>query len=239
MADSGFDSDLDDLDRLIKDLEIFARRAIPFAARNGLNEIAFVGRKLWVTRIQAEFINRNTFTTRQVRVVKAKGGSKSLDSMEAVLGHLQPYMLTQEVGGTVRGKGASKPIPTSVAAGQAMGTRPRTKVVRKPMRLPSIRLGRRVRGGSRRQRNATTISQAVASGRKFVLLDTERGKGIARVTGRKRITVRLIWDLSRPSVRVPPTPTLARTVSLLEPLMPAIHRKAVIDQLRFNKVLGF
>lgn len=229
--------DLKDVEDLIDDLRTFKKSALPFAGRDALNTTVFQGRRIWIQKIEAKFVIRNRFTVRQVRVVKAKGSN--VDAMESTLGSTAPYMRIQEFGGTIRGTRKSKPIPTSVAAGQAMGTRPRTKVVRRPMRQASIRLGRRVRTGSRRQRNAIAIRQAVTTGRKFALLEFERGQGIARITGRKRIRVRLIWDLSRRSVRVPPHPTLQPTLDVLEPMLPAIHRAAIIKQLQFHRVLGY
>ncbi len=236
--------DLRDLERLVRELETFAHKALPFAARESLNTQAALGRTLWQGEMQRKFVIRNKFTQRSVRVAKVRGAGFNINAMESQVGSVAPYMRLQELGGTDRGKSGSKPIPTSSAAGQPMGARPRTRVVRRFMRQPNIRLDRRARGKSKKQRNAIAIKRAIrkasVSGRRsFTIIETRRGKAIARVTGRKKVTVRVIWDLSRTSVRVPSTPTLQNTLDKLEPLLPSIHKAALIRQLKRNHVLGF
>lgn len=243
-----FEADLKDLDRLVKDLKTFRKRALPHAVRNTLTATAFQGRKLWVNEIESSFVTRNKFTTRSLRVEKAKLNS-NIATMSSTLGSVAPYMGLQETGGTEQGKGASKPIPTASAAGQAKGTRPRTKVVRKRNRLGAIQITKRRVTGGRKQRTAIAISMAATggSGSRFAVIETNRGKGIFRVTGRKRgraprfkgVRIRMVWDLSKRSVPVPRHPTLQRTLTDLERLTPSIARKAIIDQLRFHRVLGF
>lgn len=231
--------ELKDIATIHRDLETFARKALPYGVRNALNRSAFEGRKAWVGELQRSFVLRNTFTTRQLRVVKATG--TDVRSMAAFLGSLAPFMRTQEFGGTVKGKGGSaEPIPTSVAAGQAMGSRPRTKQVRRPNWLSNIRLkDGRNRGKSRKQRNAIAVAQAARKGSKFAFVELEERRGIVRVTGRKRIRVRMLWDLSRRAVRVPATPTLQRTLNAIAPKLPTIHRDALVEQLKRNRVLGY
>ena len=235
-------SDFREIEKLVSQLETFKKKALPFAARDSLNKQASAGKQIWQGEIQHRFITRNQFTVRSIRKVNVKGGGFDIDRMESQVGSVAPYMRLQEFGGTQSGAGRSHPIPTSVAAGQAEGTRPRTKAVRRPMRQPNIRLTRkRSKGRTRAQRNAMAVSRAArSSGRnRFVLLELQRGKAIAKVTGRKRIRVRIIWDLSRTSVRVPASPTLQPALKALEPIAVSIHRASIIKQLRRHHVLGY
>jgi hypothetical protein len=230
--------DMDEVEKLAEDLKRFRSTAFPYAVRNSLNTCAFEGRKIWAGELQRTFILRNTFTTRSLRVVKATGAN--VEKMAAFLGSIAPYMGKQEKGGTVRGRlFRSKPIPTSVAAGQAQGSRPRTKQVRRPNWLSAIRIGKRRIGKNRKQRNAIAIRQAVASGQRFTFLELENRKGLFRITGTKRITVRMVWDLSKKSVREPAAPTLQRTLKALEPRMLLIHRGAIVDQMKRHRILGY
>ena len=239
--------DLKDLKRLTQDLETAKKSALPHAVRNSLNRTAFATRQVWQREIEDEFVTRNRYTTRSIRVEKARG--VKLPALVAKVGSVAPYMDTQERGGVVRG-GKHKPIPTSYAAGQ-MGAVPRTKAVRRANSHGAIAVSK-VRGLSKRQRNAIAISQARRSGRKHALLETERGKGIVRLLGRARkrgtrrrastrgkSQVRMVYDLSRSSVRVKPTPTLGNSLKLMHWRMLKIHKDALIEQLQRHGVLGF
>lgn len=234
-----WDADLKDLESLQKDLVLFSKKSVPFAMRNALNDTAFLGRKLWKKELRKSFTLRNTFTARSLRVVKVKRG-KDAAKMFSMLGSISAYMGLQEEGGTQRTRGGTKPIPTAVAAGQPLGSQPRTKVVRRPNRMGSIKLDRRIRSGSKAQRNAANVRQAARLKRKYAIIERDGGKkAIVKVTGRKKLNVKMIWDLSRTSVRIKPRPTLQPVVTKLERLAPAIHRRAIINELRFRKILGF
>ena len=231
--------DLSDVRKLHRDLEAFAHRALPYAARNGINAGAFAGRKEWLVQQDRSFILRNKYVARSTQVTKATG--MNVAHMAAFLGNLAPFMGKAERGGIERGKGGgSKPIPTNVAAGQGMSSGPRTKTVRKANWLSAIKFGKRGKAGNRKQRNAIAIRQAVAAGQRFTFLELENRKGLFRITGgKKRVNVRMVWDLSHRSVRVPASHTLERTLKAIEPRMAIIHRDAIVEQLRRNHVLGY
>lgn len=230
--------DLHEVERMAHELRTLKAEAFPYAVRNALNTSAFEGRKLWAKELQRSFILRNTFTTRSLRVVKAQG--TSVQAMASHLGSIAKFMGTQEAGGVEVGHiGRSKPVPTAVASGQAMGSRPRTKAVRKPNWLTAIHLSKRRIGKSRKQRNAIAIRQAVAAGQRFTFLELENRKGLFRITGTKRVRVRMVWDLSRKAVRIPKDPTLERTLTTLGPRLLLIHRGAIVDQMRRHRILGW
>lgn len=229
--------DTRDLEKFVHDLQRFKASALPHAMRNSINAGVFEGRRQWVRELERGFILRNTYTTRSLQVVKATG--TRLDRMHAILGTTAPFMGQQEKGGVERGKGRSKPIPTAVAAGQTMGSRPRTKAVRRPNWLTAIILRRERPGKTEKQRNAIAIRRTIFGGRRFVLLELGGKRGIFLVTGRAKLNVRLVWDLSRKSVRIKPTPTLQRTLDAIDHKLPGLYAGAVLDQLRRHRVFGY
>lgn len=227
------------VERFQRDLQKFAHRAVPFAARNALNRSAFALRENWQGEIRRTMILRNKYTAGSIRVEQERG--LALHRMQSRTGSIADYMVTQEDGGTVRGKSGAKAIPTEVAAGQAMGSSPRTKLVRAPNKVTA--LPRTKRGGSRSRtaRNARAIAQAFGSGGKVAFLELNGGrKGLYRVMGtKKRPRVRKLWDLSRRSVKVKANPTLERSYKRTLRAFPAIYSKSLLEQLRRHKVLGF
>jgi hypothetical protein len=232
--------DLKDFEKAAKDLKTFADKAVPFAVRNALNSGAFEGRKLWQAEMGDEFILRNRFTANSIRIDKATGFR--VNTMSATLGSVAPYMRTQEFGGRKAGGGRhGMPIPTSVAAGQGMGTNPRTKLVRGPNKLGAIQLTSRGRGtGHRRQRNAVAIAQATKAGNKYVFLELENSKGLFKITGgRRKPRIVMVWDISKRSLIIPPSPTLGPTLKRLEPKMLSIHYQALLEQLKRHGVFGY
>lgn len=220
---------------LMLHLRQFAKKAIPYAARGAMNSAAFAARKEWVEQLPKSFTLRNTWTARSVRVERATG--LDMRRMHSVVGSMADYMADQEHGATRKRSGKhGVPIPTSVASGEGQGARPRRRVVRRPNRMGSFSLRTRPMG-SRKQRNAAAVAEALRSGRKFVFLDLERRKGIFRLKGgRRRPKVEMVWDLSRPTVRVPRNPTLQRTLKAVEPRLPGMYRDAVIQQLRRRRL---
>lgn len=230
-----------DAKQALRDLEEFRKQAIPFAIRNSLNTSAFELQKIWRGEIRRTFINRNPFTARSIHVEKARGSDPS--RMVSVVGSITSYLDEQESGGTVRGKGAHKPIPGPSAAGQSPGSK-RTKLVMPSRYLAAIKATRATRGGNAHARNVAALMMARRKGQQFVLLEKPSGgKGLFMVSGgsqrfngrrmtRRKLKTRLLWDLSRRSVRVPPAPTLQRSLSIIEPKLPHIHLAALVEQMQ-------
>lgn len=220
--------DLREVKRLEYDLDKLAHKALPYAVKDALNATAFEGRKVWHKAMQREFTIRNKYTLRSVRIDKATVGGR-IDSMESVLGSTADYMASQELGTREYGKTASKPIPTRAAAGQS-GAGERTKRVQRSKMLQTIKVAKRARYGPRKQRNAIAIGRAVR-GNKFAIIETKHGDAIVRVTGRKRVKLRMVWNLFNRSVPVPKSPTLQRTLRVMERRMPGIAVEALKKQL--------
>jgi len=226
-----------DAKQAIRDLKRFREKAIPYAARNALNRSAFHVRAEWQQEIRGSFTLRNRYTERSILVTRAAG--KSVSSMIAFVGSTAPYMDEQEHGATIHGRGKHKPIAAPTAAGQAAGSK-RTKLVRAGNKLSALHVFK-LKGASKRQRNAVAIAMAKRRGDRDVLLERPSGgKGIFRLMGgRKKTTTRLLWDLSRSSVKVRPEPTLQRTLARIQPRLAEIHRDAIIEQLKRHKILGY
>jgi len=229
----GIKVDLSDFKRLTRDLEKVSDVAIPYAARNALNTIAFEGRKLWQAQMRDDFVLRNDWTTRRLFVEKAKG--TSLAGMKSVLSSPDAFLVKQEIGGQ-----ESHSVPTGVATGEGRGASPRRKLVRQPNKVSVIALGKRMHKGNRKQRNAVAIRTAAAEGRRFVYLELPKRRGLFRISGGARSPqVDMVWDTSKKSHTVHPTPTLRRAVKRLEGKVPAIMTSSLIDQLRRHKVFGY
>jgi hypothetical protein len=222
------------LSRMFRDLERFRSKAIPFAMRATLNETAFATRKLWVDEIQRTLVTRNTFTTRSLHVEKATG--RTVLGMKAVLGSRTAYLGDVEAGNT-NPKGN---VPTGVATGEGRGAKPRRRLVRRPNRIGSITLPDKVRQGSRKQRTAVTIAMAARKGHRTIFLELERRKGFFRVTGgKRRPKIDMLWDTTQKSVRSKPYPTLGPALKRVERLIPGIQRKALLAELRRNRIAGY
>lgn len=217
------------LDEMQEALEQLSKKGFAAAARETLTQCAWHGRRIWQENLAESNILRNSFTVRRVLVVPARGSS--LRGMEAVLGHPEQYVADLEYGKGDRAKGSAVPIPELAA--RVGGNK--QKLVSKPLKLSSIgRLFKgKSRGSSHKARNAYALRMAKKTGKKLVLLEGARSRGIFRVlgAGRRKAKVRKIWDLSHRSVTRPKRPTLQRSLDAALKLGPAIAERAMEKQL--------
>lgn len=230
------------LDEMQRQLEAIAKRSVPFAARETVNTLAFRGREIWQQEMASSLTLRNKFTQRRALVERAR--TLRVDSMQAVLGHTEPYMANLEHGKPERAAKRWRPIPTEVAAGQpkkSLGGG-RKKAVRRPniiKTLGSLKT-KGFKGRGRKAQNARAVQQAVKSGKRLALLDMGRRKGIYRVTGKgKRAKVWKLYDLSRRVTPVPKTPTLQRTLKKTLAVAPQVAFDALAKQLKRAGVAGY
>ena len=220
-----------DLDRLLRDLETFAKRSVPYAARDALNDTAFTTRRVWGDHMRRTFTLRNQYTAgRALLVDKARG--LDVGRMRSVVGSIAPYMARQEEGGVVQG-----PVPGPVAAGQAAGGT-RTKPVRFTNRLRAIAAAKANKGRSRQQRNAIALAIARRQNQKHVILERPKGgKGLFRLGGGKRkLTTRLVWSVDRGPSKLKAHPTLGPALRTIGPKLPAIYKRAIIKQMKRHGV---
>lgn len=216
------------LDELRSAVAGFARAGVPEAARRALNRTAFDAREEWQEQMRTRLTLRNRWTEGSVRVIQARGTKP--ERMVATVGSLADYMALQEEGGTIsKSHKHGVTIPTTIASGEGRASH-RKKVVRRPNRLPNIVLANRV-GQTRKQRNAIAIRQALADGRKYVFLELERRAGIFRLSGGARRTkLDMVWDITRPAVQIPATPTFQEMLDVIGP----VFEQHLIEALQYE-----
>lgn len=219
--------------KLESDLKTFASQSLPFATRKTLNDAAFQTQRIAKADIERSMVLRNRFTLQSIRVDQARG--LSIRQQAAIVGSTADYMADQEFGATETARGSQGvAIPTSYSAGQAENAQPRTRLPRKPNKLQNIRLKNRGSGSmTRKQRNLIAIQGAAESGNKFVFLNLGRTKGIFRVVGGKRKPkIKMVYDLSRKSVRIPANPWLRPSYNEAARMVPAFYADALRFQLK-------
>lgn len=224
--------------QLEKDLQTFARKALPYATRELLNRAAFETRKRAQQNIREQMVLRNKHTERSVRVEKVKG--LNIGSMRAVVGSDADYMYRQEFGGAA----PKEPIPTSYSAGQHRA-KPRTKMPRKVNQMQQIQLKRR---GKPRQTDFQRALAAAQEGDKYVFISGRTGiaRGIYRVWGRERkkkqyrgVRLRMVWSIRRTRTRTPENPWLRPATDATTREMPGWYEQALRYQLQRHGVLGY
>jgi hypothetical protein len=222
------------LDEMQAALEQLSKKGLAAAARETLSNCAWEGRRIWQGNLEQSSILRNKFTQSRVLVDPARGSS--LVGMEARLGHVSQYVADLEEGKGDSARGSAVPIPELAA--RTGGDK--KKLVGKPNKLSTIgRLAKgKGRGGTYQQRNAGALRMAAKQGKKLVVLEGARSRGIFRVLGggRKHAKVRKIWDLSHRTVTRPKRPTLQRTLDAALQLAPAIAERAMQKQLELLRV---
>ena len=216
------DKDVKKLERKLRDIN---ERAIPFATRATINEMAFGSQALARTEIQAKMTLRNKYTVSSVRVDQARG--LNIASQVAKMGSIADYMDEQEFGGSKgRKSGRAVGIPTSFAAGQR-GARPRTRLPRKAFQMAQIMLRRGgKRGANAKQQNAINIATSLGG---FTYLDLGKRKGIFKIDKKGRPT--MVHDLSRASVRIPATKWMKPSVDAIINRRGEFYAKALNFQL--------
>jgi hypothetical protein len=214
------------LDEMQRALEKLAKRGLATAARETLTGMAWAGRPIWQGRLASANILRNQFTARRVLVAPATGSS--MRDMTASLGHVSDYVAELERGEGDTARGSAVPIPEAAARGGD-----RKRLVRKASKLSTIgRLPTKRPGKSMRARNAFALRKAIKGGKRLAVLEGAHSVGIFKVTGRKKLKVKKLWDLSHREVSRPRRPTLEATVRDVHALAPAIAHRAMSKQLR-------
>ena len=224
------DRDLKRFENILKGL---ASRSFPYATKFTLNKAGFEARSDWQNQIDETFVNRNKWTKRSIRVEQTR--SLDVRAQRVVVGSVADYMADQEFGTTLRKQGKRGiPIATSYSAGQGMSSKPRTRLPRGANKLARITLrDRRKVTGSRKRQNAAAIRMAAQSSNKFVYLDLGQRQGLFKITGGKRKPrVKMVHDLSNPSVTLQPRPTLQPALAKTEKKLPQFYYESLRFQLK-------
>lgn len=221
-----FSIDDRDIKKLERRLRALNERGLPFATRETLNKMAFEAQTLGRKNIAEKMILRNKYTTQSVRVEMARGSN--INAQQSKMGSIADYMDEQELGGIKQRKsGRAVGIPTSFAAGQGRGTKPRTRLPRNSFKMGMIMLRRgQKRGANRRQQNAINIATSLGG---FTYLDLGRRKGIFKIDKKGNPT--MLHDLTRSSVRIPMLRWMYPAVSKVTDRRGEFYRRALEFQL--------
>lgn len=236
-----FQIDDRDINKLEHDLKIANDRAFPFATKNTINKAAFIARSISQSTIRNKMTTRNQWTEKSIQVEKTN--TLNIREQEAAVGSRADYMEDQEFG-TVKTKGGKEgvPIPTAFSSGEGRA-RHRGRLPRKPHKLRNIQL-RKLRGRkpkNKKQEHTFKVQEAVLSGQRLYYHEFDSGsKGIFRVKGGskkfkkgwpKGATIEMVYDMSRPTVRIPATPWLKPSVEKTIPHVARVYKKSLQFQL--------
>jgi hypothetical protein len=208
--------------------------AMPYAVRNTLNGLAFSARKDWQRGADQKFILRNHFTHKSIRVDQVYERQR-IGNMFSTTGSVASYMQDQERGSVREKKGKTGyPIAGTEASGES--SLPRKRDVRKLNRRKNIALASqlKMRHVPREQRIAATIRKATEqpAGKRFAFLAMGTKRGIYKIKGGKRNpVVRKVWDLSKPSVKTVPAPTMTPAALAAKRKGLALYTKSIKWQI--------
>lgn len=240
------EADLRQIEKFTKELGPFAKRAVPFARMLMLNNAAFDARQNAIDIIEKKFVLRtkNKFTRKSIQFEKA-----TKLHPEAVIGSRVEYMADQEFGATKVKKGKEGvPIPTSFSSGEGLHARPRRKLPQPGNALRTIQLSKRkTPGKTNKQKLLLKVRYAVETGDRYLFHDFggRKKKGIFKVTGGEEgskrgwpegANLRMVYDLSKVSVRIPKRPWLVPAVEQTQPKMPAMFIKALEKQVKRQRL---
>jgi hypothetical protein len=192
---------LNNLNKTYRNIE----KNVPTLKRNTLNDMARYSQKLAKLNFANKFEQRNTFSIRSIWIRKA---TKSPNSFSAV-GSVQQYMADQEFGD------ANHKI-SSIPSNEARIQRNPKRVVSRPRRLRNLGTAKfKARG----KRNVfIAIKQAQRAGEKgpfkFEMKDKKGNRAGLYILrgGRRNTRLRLIHDISKPTVNLRSRPWLTPAI---------------------------
>jgi hypothetical protein len=224
--------DTRELKKLERDLNTLAKKAIPYAIRTTLNELAFDAQVLWKQKLPQKATLRNKFTQSSIRVEKASG--LNLHQMRSVVGSIAPHVEKLEDGEIQHAKGKHG-VP--VAMPQARTGSSWNKLVRKPNMMGAIAL-KHAKGRSRRQRNAIALAVARKTNG-FAFLNLGKAKGIFKVGKGAKSKAKMIWSLSKKTITSKAVPVMPLAVAEANRSVGSHYRENLIMQLRRHKIFGY
>jgi hypothetical protein len=243
--------DTREIDRLSKDLKNFTKAAFPIATQRFLNNSAADAMRQARSIIKVDMILKNKFTERSILFNPTRKTLK-INQMFSAMGSTQEYMADQQFGAVKFKTGKhGVAIPTSEAAGQGR-SKPRTKAVISRNKLQNLILqNRNIRVGKskrkpahEKQRNLLIVKRAIKTGKRYaymVLGDSGQTEGIFKIIGGMKTTKRgwpegarlkMIYDLSRPSVVIPKNDWIEEAVDGTKVKMPRMFIKELQNQAR-------
>jgi len=228
-----------DLRRLEKDLHKLSHRALPHAIRGTHRAKGFATMNEARSKIDKEFILRNAWTKRSVQVEMGKD--------QTTVGSIADYMEDQEFGGSKKKRGkVGVAIPTSFASGASLKAQPRMKKPRRKNMLKNITFSKaRRKTGGKGAEILGLIRAAVETGQRTFYWDTGRQqKGIFRVLGGRLLKsgrvkgakLRMVYDLSETSVRIPRSPWLLPSTNKVQKRTEEIYAEQLERQIKINQL---
>lgn len=232
-----FDIDTKEIIAAERKLAWVSNTGVRYATAYTLNNAAFVTRSASQREIRRDMILRNQWTARSIVVNRTRVVEISRQAAE--IGSTEPYMETQEYGGTERKKGKhGVPIPTTYASGEPEGAKTRRKVVKAGNRLQRIKLAKfRKLGKTKNQQLVVAVALAVKNKQRSLFL-SER-KGIYRVVGGRytgrgwpgKAKLKMLHSLEHAAVNIPENPWLRPSSLLGEYSIPMEYEKQLDKQL--------
>jgi len=230
------------IESLENDLDKFHDRALPYAARDCINNLAYETHRIAKKNAGRLMVMRNTFTSRSIQFEKTQ--SLDMRRMESAAGSLQEYMREQEEGFTRHKKGKhGVPVPTSFAAGQE-GAVPRSKPIRRVNWMNRLRMARGRRGAATKGQDIVlAVQNAIATGDRVVFLPL-RHKGIYRVLGGRKTDrgwpkgakLKMLYSLDDATITTEPRRWLEPSAKLVISKRAEYYRQAVIRQIERNRL---
>ena len=248
--------DTRELKMLERGLQTFARKSVPFATRQVINQQAFASRSGMQDNISRDMVNRNKYTRGSIRVDRST--SLNIDKQQSVMGSIAEYMDDQEHGTLITSEGKhGHPIPTATASNEGDRAYPRKRPRAPSKRLAKIRLANKrvkhhVGRGSLRapssKKHEFVLKQimAVKTGQRFFFFSGGKRTGIYHIRGgRKKGRVinldntrtRMVYNLNKRNVLIPATPTMFPAVREVIKNTPVLYRRALLYQLRRHGLL--
>lgn len=182
-------------------------RAVPYAQRNTINDMAFDAMRGGRGNVRSDFINRNTWTVRTISANKAR---RTGDYAE--VGSSEGYMRKQENGG--RGE---KYIATGNTSGETARTVPRKRPIKRSLWINKLQVAKAryesisSHGMNMRQLNIAALKAAKKNGERYVIMDKGRGRGFGlyQVLGtKKKPKSRILYKILKAQSRIKSSPWL-------------------------------
>ena len=230
-----FKFDDKEIDKLERDLEKFASRALPIATGRTLGETAALTRRFAIQDVGKKFNTRNAFTRGSILFDKTDTRNPNINRQRASAGSVQDYMRAQEFGEDLKSTGKhGVPVPTGTASNEGDRPKPKKKLPTRANRRTNIRFGTASKGKlSRRQRNVALVKEAAENKDKYIFMHTSKRKGIYKVMGGKRKPrIKMLWDLTKRTRPLKPNPWLMPAAEDALELQPSLYRKHLRDQIR-------
>jgi hypothetical protein len=215
-----FKVDTKGLKKLERTLFQVRAKAMPFATRQTINDLAFGSQAQWKRELPSKMKLRSPHTIRSVQVDKA-GSTLQISQQRATVGSVADYMDEQEFGATQAKKGKHG-VPIPAAAPGARLTRGR---VPKSRQLRAIHTITPAKGARGRQVASALAMAEKRGGPQFAYLKLRPGReGIYQLNpGNKKLAIRKVWDLSKQSITIRPRPTMGPAVQLMASRRMHIH----------------